>query len=37
MIRILQQNNNFTKYLYGVIIVVAIVSMVFFLVPGIFR
>jgi peptidyl-prolyl cis-trans isomerase D len=36
MIRILQQNNNFTKYLYGVIIIVAIVSMVFFLVPGMF-
>ena len=36
MIRILQQDNKYIKFLFGVIIVVAIVSMVFFLVPGIF-
>ena len=36
MIRILQQDNKVIKFLFGVIIVVAIVSMVFFLVPGIF-
>ncbi len=36
MIRILQQDNKFIKVIFGVIIVVAIVSMVFFLVPGMF-
>jgi peptidyl-prolyl cis-trans isomerase D len=37
MIRILQQNNKFTKAIFGVIIGATIILMVIFLVPGIFN